>query len=76
MVPHNPKECNQAAGMLLRDERVVEVMVNEDGAVWCDRLGDGMALLPDTFRAERAANLVGTVASLLDQVANTEHPSG
>jgi len=58
----------------LGDEKTIEVMVNPDGRVWWDRLGDGQSLLPDEFSAERAESLVGTVASLLDTVANQEHP--
>ncbi|NIM63948.1 MAG: P-type conjugative transfer ATPase TrbB, partial [Acidobacteria bacterium] len=58
----------------LADAAVLEVMVNGDGQVWCDRLGDGMALLPDRFSPERAESLVGTVASLLDSVANSQRP--
>lgn len=58
----------------LEDELVVEVMVNEDGRVWCDRLGEGMSLLPTTLSPEQAESLVGTVAALLETVANAEHP--
>jgi P-type conjugative transfer ATPase TrbB len=58
----------------LADEKTIEVMVNPDGRVWWDRLGDGQSLLPDEFSAERAESLVGTVAALLDTVANQEHP--
>lgn len=58
----------------LADPKVVEVMVNGDGRVWTDRLGDGMSLLDEVFSPSRAANLVGTVASLLHGVANTRQP--
>jgi type IV secretion system protein VirB11 len=58
----------------LADEKTIEVMVNPDGGVWWDRLEEGQSLLPDVFSAERAESLVGTVASLLDTVANQEHP--
>lgn len=58
----------------LADDHVVEVMVNEDGAVWCDRLGEGMSRLPETVSADRAASLVGSVAALLNRVANGQHP--
>jgi Flp pilus assembly CpaF family ATPase len=58
----------------LADERTIEVMVNPDGRVWWDRLGDGQLLLPDEFSPERAESLVGTVAALLDTVANQDHP--
>jgi type IV secretion system protein VirB11 len=58
----------------LADEKTIEVMVNPDGGVWWDRLGDGQSLLPDEFSPERAESLVGTVAALLDTVANQQHP--
>ncbi|MCP5056955.1 MAG: Flp pilus assembly complex ATPase component [bacterium] len=58
----------------LADDKTVEVMVNPDGRVWWDRLGDGQSLLPDRFTAERAESLVGTVAALLNTVANQEEP--
>ena len=51
----------------LGDEKTIEVMVNPDGRVWWDRLGDGQSLLPDEFSAERAESLVGTVAALLER---------
>ena len=68
------RELGEVILAALADERVVEVMVNEDGAVWCDRLGEGMSRLPETLSADRAASLVGSVAALLDRVANAEHP--
>jgi len=68
------RELGEVILAALADERVVEVMVNEDGAVWCDRLGEGMSRLPETLSADRAASLVGSVAALLDRVANSEHP--
>ncbi len=68
------RELGEAILAALADERVVEVMVNEDGAVWCDRLGEGMSRLAETMSADRAASLVGSVAALLERVANAEHP--
>jgi type IV secretion system protein VirB11 len=58
----------------LADEKTIEVMVNPDGGVWWDRLGDGQSLLPDELSPERAESLVGTVAALLGTVANDAHP--
>jgi Flp pilus assembly CpaF family ATPase len=58
----------------LEDPAVVEIMVNEDGGVWCDRLGSGMERLPAVLSPHQAARLVGTVATLLCTVANAEHP--
>ena len=68
------RELGPAVLEALGDEKTIEVMVNPDGRVWWDRLGDGQSLLPDEFSAERAESLVGTVAALLDTVANQGHP--
>ncbi len=59
---------------LLEDPTVVEVMLNEDGCVWVDRLGEGLAPAGFEIARERAENLLGTVAALLDTVVNEEHP--
>ena len=68
------REIGPAILDALDDEEVVEVMVNEDGSVWSDRLGTGMERLPEAMPPERAESLVGTVAALLGRVANADHP--
>jgi type IV secretion system protein VirB11 len=45
----------------LNDSRTVEVMLNADGRLWCERLGQGMACL-GTFPAARAEAIIKTVA--------------
>jgi type IV secretion system protein VirB11 len=68
------RELGPVVLQALADEKTIEVMVNPDGGVWWDRLGDGQSLLPDQFSPERAESLVGTVAALLGAVANQERP--
>jgi type IV secretion system protein VirB11 len=60
---------------MLTDERVVEIMVNADGAVWVDRLGDGLgptAVRMDPWRVERLLRLV---ASEMGVELNAGRPS-
>ena len=45
----------------LNDSRTVEVMLNADGRLWCERLGQGMECL-GTFPAARAEAIIKTVA--------------
>ncbi|MDR4469698.1 MAG: P-type conjugative transfer ATPase TrbB, partial [Nitrospira sp.] len=45
----------------LNDARTVEVMLNADGRLWCERLGQGMECL-GTFPAARAEAIIKTVA--------------
>lgn len=59
---------------LLAQEAVVEVMRNEDGRVWVDRLAQGLAPAGFEIPPEIAENLLGTVAALLGTVVNEEHP--
>jgi P-type conjugative transfer ATPase TrbB len=45
----------------LRDPRTVEVMLNADGRLWCERLGEGMECL-GTVPPARAEAIIKTVA--------------
>ena len=45
----------------LRDPRTVEVMLNADGRLWCERLGQGMACI-GTVQPARAEAIIKTVA--------------
>ncbi len=47
----------------LNDSRTVEVMLNADGRLWCERLGQGMECL-GTFPAARAEAIIKTVAGV------------
>ena len=57
----------------LDDPKVVEIMLNPDGTLWVDRLGEGMQ---QTRRidAVRALTIVNTVAAMLDTVVTPERP--
>lgn len=59
----------------LHDPKVVEIMLNPDGAVWLDVLGEGMRDSGERMRPSRAENLLGTVAAMLDTVIDRTHPS-
>ena len=60
--------------LALGDDTVVEIVLNDDGALWVDRLGRPMELLPVRMDADRASRLVGTVAALLETVVNEAKP--
>ena len=45
----------------LRDPSTVEVMLNADGRLWCERLGQGMACIGTVLPA-RAEAIIKTVA--------------
>ncbi len=68
------RELGPTLSDLLADDAVVEVMRNEDGRIWVDRLGTGLAPAGFEVSAETAENLLGTVAALLGTVVNEEHP--
>ena len=57
----------------LADPRVVEVMLNPDGELWADRLGEGMARI-GSMSAPNAASFLGTVAASLETEINREKP--
>jgi P-type conjugative transfer ATPase TrbB len=58
----------------LADPKVVEVMLNADGVLWLDVLGEGMRDTGVHMSATQAENLLRTIASALDVVANADHP--
>lgn len=58
----------------LADPNVVEVMVNPDGRLWIDVLGDGMHDTGERVESAQAESLLGTVAMMLGTVVNAEHP--
>ncbi len=45
----------------LHDPRTVEIMLNADGRLWQERLGEGMRSI-GTMRATQARGIVNTVA--------------
>ena len=57
----------------LGDPQVVEIMLNPDGSLWVDRLGDGMERIA-TIEPVRALTIVNTVAAMLDTVVTPDRP--
>jgi P-type conjugative transfer ATPase TrbB len=53
---------------------VVEIMLNADGILWLDVLGEGMCDTGVRMSAMQAENLLRTIASALDLVVNADHP--
>lgn len=61
-------------GELLRDDQVVEVMLNPDGKLWVDRLGTGREFTGHHISGEDAARIIKLVASGTGAEANETTP--
>src|ERR1700689_5856569 len=59
----------------LEDPRVVEVMLNADGVVWVDKLGEGMFRTSVTMLAPDAERMLRLVASEVLVELNAQAPS-
>lgn len=57
----------------LEDERVIEIMLNSDGNLWIERLGEDM-ILAGKMSAVNALSMMSTIADSLDVVVNKENP--
>lgn len=57
----------------LNDPRTVELMLNADGRLWQERLGEGMREIGE-LRPAKAEAIIKTVAGFLDQVVNKAKP--
>ena len=57
----------------LADEQVIEVMLNPDGQLWIDRLGEGM-VQAGTMDEAQAMGIVTTVAGMLGAEVKAETP--
>ena len=62
-------------GDALADPNVVEVMVNEDGAVWIDQLVGGMRETNLRMAAIEVEDVITTIASALGKPIGRDHPS-
>ncbi|MBD5634835.1 MAG: P-type conjugative transfer ATPase TrbB, partial [Candidatus Eremiobacteraeota bacterium] len=58
----------------LEDPKVVEIMLNADGVLWLDVLGEGMHDTGERMSAAKAENLLGTIASMLDITIGVDQP--
>ena len=68
------RELGETIVSALYDAKVVEVMLNADGALWTDTLGEGMRDTGAQMSAMQAENLLRTIASALEIVVNADHP--
>ena len=59
----------------LADPKVIEIMLNPDGALWLDVLGEGMHDTGKRISPAQAENLLGTIAAMLDTTIDIEHPT-
>jgi type IV secretion system protein VirB11 len=59
----------------LENPKVVEIMLNPDGIVWLDVLGEGMQDSGERMKAARAENLLGTIATMLETTIDRAHPT-
>jgi type IV secretion system protein TrbB len=68
------RELGATVRNALDDPNVVEIMLNADGKLWIDVLGEGMHDTGDRMSPLQAENLIGTIGSMLDTVVDREHP--
>lgn len=68
------KELGRELGDHLVDTRVLEIMVNEDGRVWVDRLGEGVTPTGAVLLPTRVRALLGVLAHMLGTVITVEQP--
>ncbi|WP_119344313.1 P-type conjugative transfer ATPase TrbB [Facilibium subflavum] len=58
----------------LYDPQIIEVMLNPDGRLHYERIGEGKVATDTIISAEQSENILKLVASFKNQVANEEHP--
>lgn len=64
----------EVAGRLLKDDAVVELMLNHDGKLWVDKLGEGRSDSGYTISPEDAERAIFIVASSIKSVCNRDQP--
>ena len=63
-----------AAGDLLLDESVIELMLNPDGKLWIDRLGEGRSFTGHEMTAADVERVIFIVASSVGLTCNRDTP--
>jgi type IV secretion system protein VirB11 len=69
------RELGPAIMGALADPKIIEIMLNPDGALWVDVLGEGMHDTGTRMSPAQAENLLGTIAAMLDVTIDAEHPT-
>src|SRR5262249_25497860 len=64
-----------ALGALLHEPDVVEVLINPDGQVWCERQGTPLVPTGDVFSSAQVEALICTVAGVNGLACTAAHPS-
>lgn len=67
------RELGDTVLSALQDPKVVEVMLNPDGALWLDRFGDGMVRV-DSMPQSQAESLLATIAAMLETTVSYDKP--
>src|SRR5262249_50082986 len=84
MTSHHATQCRQQAllttalgalGALLNEPDVVEVLINPDGQVWCERQGAPLVQTGHVFSIAQVEALSCTVAGVNGLACTTAHPS-
>ena len=58
----------------IADDNITDIIVNEDGRVWSEVHGKGLYAAGFWLPESQRESLIGTVAAMLGQVADAEHP--
>ncbi|EEY8508621.1 P-type conjugative transfer ATPase TrbB [Escherichia coli] len=67
------RELGPTVCELLKDESVIEIMLNPDGKLWVERFGEPMAVVGHMPESQ-ALSLMGTVASTLKTAITKDNP--
>ncbi len=68
------RELGPTIMQALADPKIVEIMLNPDGILWVDVLGEGLRDTGTRIAAAKAENMLGTIAAMLDITLDVEHP--
>lgn len=64
----------EAAGKLLLDETIIEIMLNPDGDLWIERLGHGRLNTGYKISPADAERVIFIIASSIGAVCNKDNP--
>lgn len=67
------REMGSIIVSLLEDDKVVEIMLNPDGKLWVERIGEKMEHIGE-MPANQAESFMATVASTLSTVMDSDNP--
>jgi type IV secretion system protein TrbB len=59
---------------LLTDPKVIEIMLNPDGSLWVDRLGEGCFDTGEKITPDKAQQVIELVANSTNTICNVEKP--